>query len=232
MDYEKIAKKFHLRFKFDILRKYYGEKDKFTVLDVGAGNHSASIFKTYYPNSYYVGLDKERDYVQNQQDFASMDEFILIDLVREEVKQKITKRKFDLIIMSHIIEHLPNGDKLICNLFEYLKENGRIYIEWPSERAVLLPKSKYPTLNFYDDDTHVKIYPLYEICNVLCNRGGVFCEGGIRRHRKEIFLMPILALISVAKRGRVSGSVFWDIKGFSNYVVFKREISCYKRVDL
>ena len=51
MDYEKIAKKFHLRFKFDILRKYYGEKDKFTVLDVGAGNHSASIFKTYYPNS-------------------------------------------------------------------------------------------------------------------------------------------------------------------------------------
>lgn len=62
--------------------------------------------------------------------------------------------------------------------------------------------------------------------------GGVFCEGGIRRHRKEIFLMPILALISVAKRGRVSGSVFWDIKGFSNYVVFKREISCYKRVDL
>ncbi len=99
MDYEKIAKIFHLRFKFDILRKYYGEKDKFTVLDVGAGNHSASIFKTYYPNSYYVGLDKERDYVQNQQDFASMDEFILIDLVREEVKQKITKTKFDLIIM-------------------------------------------------------------------------------------------------------------------------------------
>ena len=32
--------------------------------------------------------------MQNQQDFASMDEFILIDLVREEVKQKITKRNF------------------------------------------------------------------------------------------------------------------------------------------
>ena len=52
MDYEKIAKKFHLRFKFDILRKYYGEKDKFTVLDVGAGNHSASIFKTYVSEKY------------------------------------------------------------------------------------------------------------------------------------------------------------------------------------
>lgn len=41
--------------------------------------------------------------------------------------------------------------------------------------------------------------------------------------------MPMLALISIAKRGRVSGSVFWDTKGFSNYVVFKRKISSYKR---
>lgn len=180
MDYEKIAKRFHLRFKFDILRKYYGEKDKFTVLDVGAGNHSASIFKRYYPNSYYVGLDRERDYVQNQQDFASMDEFIVIDLVQEDIKQKIAGKKFDLIIMSHIIEHLSNGDKVICNLFEHLKENGTIYIEWPSERSVLLPKGKYPTLNFYDDDTHVRIYPLFEVCNILSFRGG-----GILRRRKS-----------------------------------------------
>ncbi len=40
--------KFRMRFKFNILYKYFNEFDGVNVLDIGLGNKSASVFKKIF----------------------------------------------------------------------------------------------------------------------------------------------------------------------------------------
>jgi SAM-dependent methyltransferase len=222
MKTEKIIKLMHLRFKFDVLRKYFNGNDRIDVLDIGAGNHSASIFKEYYPNSYYIGIDRIQDYRQDDCDFIAMDEFIQVELEQDDLDSCIEDKKFDVIIMSHIIEHISNAEEIIEKSVKKLKHNGIIYIEWPSEKSAILPYNRFPTLNFYDDDTHVRIYSFMEICNLLRKNGLKYTEGGYRKHKKEILFMPFIAIYSIIIHHRISGSVLWDIMGFANYCVFRR----------
>jgi 2-polyprenyl-3-methyl-5-hydroxy-6-metoxy-1,4-benzoquinol methylase len=60
--------------------------------------------------------------------------------------------------MTHVIEHLYNGDKVLKNILSKLKSNG-----------FFLP-SMYNTLNFYDDPTHVHVYSVKELKKFLKNQ--------------------------------------------------------------
>ena len=46
--------------KFIFLKRAFGKKP-FRLLDIGAGNHSATKAKTVFPNCEYHGVDMERD---------------------------------------------------------------------------------------------------------------------------------------------------------------------------
>lgn len=48
----------------------------------------------------------------------------------------VIEEKFDVIILTHVLEHILNVKKLIIKLYDLLNENGIIYIECPD-------KSKY-----------------------------------------------------------------------------------------
>lgn len=48
--------------------------------------------------------------------------------------------KWDTIIISHCLEHVPEPNKVINNIYEALKINGILYIEVPIQ-----PKEKVPT---------------------------------------------------------------------------------------
>jgi len=59
------------------------------------------------------------------------------DPIKWKKNSKIfVKKKFDFIIMSHVIEHLNNPLKIIKNLKKnYLNKNGFIFVEVPDERT-------------------------------------------------------------------------------------------------
>lgn len=50
----------------------------------------------------------------------------------------ITKRKFDLITLFHVIEHLPDPRFLLCALKDVIADRGELIIECPSANDVLL----------------------------------------------------------------------------------------------
>jgi len=189
---------------------------KFALLDVGAGSHSATKTKAIFPNCEYHGIDITKNYENDAEDFKAMSGFYELDLTALQF-ESIPNNYFDVIVISHIIEHLHNGDKVIEGLLPKLKKGGYIYIEYPGQRSTKLPSMKR-TLNFYDDPTHVRIYSVAEVTKVLETNGCEVLRGTTRRYWPYIALLPLTVVSETIKYGFIPGGVFWDIAGFAEYV--------------
>lgn len=197
------------------------KSENFRLLDVGAGSHSASKTKKWYPHCEYHGIDITRNYENDENDFKAMSGFYEMDLTRLDFSS-IPDNYFDVIMMSHIIEHLSNGDQVIQGLLPKLKSGGYIYIEYPAERSTRLPSMKR-TLNFYDDPTHVRIYSVPEVAGILEKSGFSVIRKGTRRYWPYIVLLPLSLATEFLKYRFIPGGVFWDIAGFAEFVFARKK---------
>ena len=201
--------------KISFLKKSFGKK-KFRLLDIGAGNHSASKIKNVFPDCEYHGVDLERDYNNSASDFALMSGFYEMDLTRLNMSS-IPDNYFDGIWMVHVIEHLYNGDEVILKLLPKLVNGGYLYIEYPGIKSTKLP-SMHGSLNFKDDHTHVRVYSVKELTVLLEQNNCKVLKGGTRRNIWFILSMPF-RIIGFWMRGKkLQGNIFWDFLGFAEYV--------------
>ena len=201
--------------KISFLKRSFGKK-KFRLLDIGAGNHSASKIKNVFPDCEYHGVDLERDYNNSASDFALMSGFYEMDLTRLDMSS-IPDNYFDGIWMVHVIEHLYNGDEVILKLLPKLVSGGYLYIEYPGIKSTKLP-SMHGSLNFKDDHTHVRVYSVKELTVLLEQNNCKVLKGGTRRNIWFILSMPF-RIIGVWMRGKkLQGNIFWDFLGFAEYV--------------
>lgn len=200
-------KRFHRQFRHRVFR----------LLDVGCGNHSPSLTRRWFPQVEYHGVDNAV-YNNDETDLAAMSRFFQIDLAAESERlDEIPDRAYDVVLFTHVIEHLHNGSEVLGRLADKVKPGGRLYVETPSERSLRLP-SMPGTLNFRDDPTHVRVYPLAELRGVLEAHGLEVIAAGTRRDWPRLLLLPVKAGADLARFGRVQGSAFWDLLGFANYV--------------
>ena len=206
-------------YRFRALRRRFGSRP-FRLLDVGAGNHSASLAKRWFPNSHYAGIDRERGYNNDAADFAAMDEFFELDLTQLEF-DAIPDGTYDALLLAHVIEHLANGDEVLRNLVPKLKPGGLVYVEFPGPRSLTLPSRK-GTLNFHDDPTHVRLFTAAEVAGILRRRGLRILEAGTRRDPIGILMLPVHAWNARRAHGYVPGGVFWDLFGFAERVLAER----------
>ncbi|HVN47695.1 MAG TPA: methyltransferase domain-containing protein [Bacteroidota bacterium] len=201
-------------FRFKFLRHEY-EHQAINVLDVGCGNHSPSLTKRYFPAWNYSGLDRE-EYIIDAGDKKAMTKYYALDLSTDELAS-IPEHYYDVVIMAHVLEHLRNGLVVIRLLTQKIKPGGKFYIEFPSERSLTLP-SVYGTLNFCDDRTHVRVYGIAEIANVLLENNFKILRAGTRRDKIMILLLPLKLLLKFILRKKIRGSDLWDVTGFASYV--------------
>jgi SAM-dependent methyltransferase len=129
-----------VNFKFGFMQRSFADQP-FRLLDVGAGNHSASRITLLFPNCEYYGLDMDKTYNNNEDDFRVMKGFYELDLTKLDFSV-IPNDYFDGIWMAHVIEHLPNGDQVLPGLIKKLKPGGVFYIEYPGEKSTTLPSMK------------------------------------------------------------------------------------------
>src|SRR5579884_1056621 len=87
-------------------REYY-PMQRYRLLDVGCGNHSATITKRWFPNCEYWGVDKDI-YNNSQSDLDAMFRFLRIDLDGAALDE-IPDDYFDYIVAAHVIEHMITG---------------------------------------------------------------------------------------------------------------------------
>lgn len=201
------------------IHQSFGQKP-FVLLDIGAGNHSCSKYKKAFPNCEYHGVDLDKTYNNDETDFSQMKAFYEMDLTQLDFSS-IPDNHFDFIMMAHIIEHLHNGDKVIEGLIPKLKSGGYIYIEYPGEKSTRLP-SMNGSLNFYDDDTHVRVYSVREISNVLSSQFEVI-HAGTRRNLAFLIAMPFKIILSLLQFKKPSGNMFWDLLGFAELVFARKK---------
>lgn len=211
-----------VNFKFRHIRKSFGSSP-FNLLDVGAGNHSASRITRLFPQCSYYGLDIDKNYNNNEADFACMKGFYETDLTKLDYTH-IPDAFFDGIWMAHVIEHLHNGDEVVAHLLPKLKPGGYFYIEYPGKKSLTLPSMK-GTLNFKDDHTHVRVYSVPELRKVFESGDGKVLAAGTRRNWYYILSMPLRALQSLIKKGHVEGNVLWDLMGFAEYLWVRKNNS-------
>ncbi len=202
-------------FRFLFIKKSFPAKE-FRLLDIGSGNGSAALTKKYFPHCRYYGLDITKEYGYTELDFELMEQFYLLDLTTLQY-DSIPDQYFDYIQMSHVIEHLPNGNEVLVGLSAKLKPGGFFYIEYPGRRSAKLPSMR-GTLNFYDDPTHVRIYSVEELTKTLKPAGFTILKAGTRRYWLNIIAMPYFIIKNLVKHGRLSAYIFWDITGFAEYI--------------
>lgn len=205
--------------KFKHINSLFGQ-NTFTLLDVGAGNHSASKTKSLFPNCIYHGVDLNRHANNDDSDFEVMEAFYEMDLTKLDFKV-IPDNHFDFIRMTHIIEHLHNGDEVIEQLIPKMKKGGHIYIEYPGQKSTTLP-SMHGTLNFYDDSTHVRIYSVPEVAGLLSKHNFEILSKGTRRNAFLLSIMPLKVAGSIFSKEKLKGDTFWDLLGFAEFVFARK----------
>lgn len=205
--------------KFYYLKKLYKNRP-FTLLDIGSGNHSASKTKKLFPACEYHGVDLEQDFNNDEADFAAMDAFYQMDLTLLDFKV-IPDSYFDFIRIAHVIEHLYNGDQVIELLLPKLKPGGHIYIEYPGAKSTKLP-SMEGTLNFYDDPTHVRIYSVKELDELLRSNKMHILRSGTRRNPAFLLATPFRIAGQWLKGNKVQGNMLWDLLGFAEFIYARK----------
>jgi SAM-dependent methyltransferase len=147
-----------------------------------------------------------------------MDSFVRADLETDAL-DSVDDRGFDLVMMSHVIEHLHNGDEVVSRLAGKLRPGGYLYLECPSERSLRLP-SGVDSLNFFDDPSHVRIYNLRQVC---IDAGLYVIDCGIRRDTIRAALGATILLpkqaISLVRHRKLYGPALWDLVGFAQYAI-------------
>lgn len=201
--------------KFIFLRRSFGNKP-FRLLDIGAGNHSATKAKRVFPLCEYHGVDMEKGYNNDEEDFNKMAAFYEMDLTKLDFST-IPEGYFDGIWMVHVIEHLYNGDEVIKGLLPKLKQGGYMYLEYPGIRSTRLP-SMQGSLNFKDDPTHVRVYSVKELTNLFNANHCNVLRCGTRRNPWFIMAMPFRIAASLVKGKKLQGNIFWDLLGFAEYL--------------
>lgn len=190
------------------------------ILDVGCGNHSSRLAKTYFPLCRYHGVDKQR-WNWNADDDKWTDRMYEIDLEQTGSLVQVPDGQYDAVICSHVLEHLSNPYAVVLDLARKAKAGGVVYVEVPSERSLRLPRACsgwwgiHGCLNFYDDDSHKTFVKLDEVASILENNGfRVVHLGRCWMWRRVIFLPAYLVACFFVK-GFIPASVVWDITGFA-----------------
>jgi SAM-dependent methyltransferase len=192
------------------------------ILDIGLANGSYRLTRHWLPKCEYHGLDMTEDNLSTEER-GQIAGFFLANLETDSLAG-VPDGFFDIVIVSHVIEHLTNAMDVLGRLSAKLKPGGHIYIEWPSVRSLNLPNARH-TLNFSDDPTHVRVWAVHEVANALLSKGMRIERGGRRREWFRILLsvgtFPI-QLITYLREGRLHGTGLWDLLGFADFIYARK----------
>jgi len=216
-----IFNKYIIPFRF---RKFYKEykNSSFNLLDVGCGPYNVLKTKIVFPKCNYYGLDKCIYNVKGS-GYDLMKDYYNIDLLNGDLS-KVPDNFFDVVMCLHVLEHITNGLYIVEELTKKVKPNGRIYIEFPSVRTLSLP-SIPATFNFCDDDTHIRLYSIQEIVNILLSKSFKIIRAGKKRDIFRILLMPVYYVVDRYYYKHGYAGAFYDILGWAEYVYAqKREM--------
>jgi len=207
----------------DLLRRIDPEG---TILDVGCLNFAQ------VRRANQLGLTKFKHFGVDYSESADVPpgfQFAKVDLNQERLP--FDDDKFDLVIASHVIEHLALPIPFFADCVRICKPGGLLYFEAPSERSLLLPgmpfdREKFFSISFFDDPTHMyrpwTPQAFYRLTRYFS------CEplkvGHLTSWKHRLAFPIILAYALVTKNGKWLEQCVWGAVGWSSYLMVRKPI--------
>ncbi|MCI2200638.1 class I SAM-dependent methyltransferase, partial [Clostridium sp.] len=189
--YDKEYRKLYLgvqepNFDFYNLEQKRGEKifryvsssinlDNNEVLEVGCG--AGGILDIFKKNGCSViGVDLDSNYINYGIDKG-------LELYCTHSKNLIDKylEKFDLIILSHVLEHFLDIDSELEIIYKLLKPTGYLYVEVPGLKSLLIGYDKCDFL-YYLQNAHTYSFDLDTLVQIMKWSKFKFIKGDERIH--------------------------------------------------
>lgn len=144
------------------IARYCSTED--SVLDIGCANGGILSELKMKGYMHLLGLEPSEvcvKYVNRQGIKCSYGELF-------EAKEQLLHQKFDMIILSHVMEHIYDVRKALTILKSLLNENGLIYIEVPDAANY---SKHYIVPYYYFDSEHINHFDKHSLINLFCSTG-------------------------------------------------------------
>lgn len=171
------------------LEKYFsGEKKQYSILD-------------FAPAKYFSDYLRAKSFVS----------YVSCDLFREDVDMKVdacamstvATESFDIVIFSHVLEHVEYPQKALNEIYRVLKKKGFAIIMVPLffgvHETVEDPRHTSPEdrCKYYGQDDHVRLYSKKDFLSQIINSGFDIEEITIDQLNKKSVQENAIALNSV-----------------------------------
>jgi len=117
------------------IEKSFPVKSDFRVLEIGCGE--GGVLKAFLDRGCSgVGVELSESRTESARKFlANYFSEGKVELYAKDIYdsafQKLFANAFDLIVLKDVIEHIPNQEKIIPQLKNYLKKGGKIFLGFP-----------------------------------------------------------------------------------------------------
>lgn len=147
---------------YKVIKEFFKEKfkDSLYVLDYGFGH--GSLLLKYQKQHVLFGCDISEEAVRNFPIVAEMAGKQVKTATVEDFFSKFNDIKFDIITLSHIIEHVEDDTRLVKDLTQKLSENGVILINIPINEV-------------WEDPKHIRKYDIKYMEHVI-NECGLYIK--------------------------------------------------------
>ena len=196
------------------------------VLDVGAGEGSLQVFR-----GWLEPLREDlRMYAYSLEKGTHFNAYLGYELGNwDKGPPAFSGMQFDGIVAAHFIEHLGDATTFIDWAAQRLAPGGRVYIEWPSQHSLELPKKDELAergidviiSNFKDDNTHNRLPDRQAIVNRLEEAALLIDQQGVIK--LPFFEEELLAHCATSGDDPVMKlAAFWSKTRWAQYVIASR----------
>ncbi len=147
------------------------------ILDIGAGfGHILHAFGKCFPDSTRYAIEISDVCIKH---LSSLGIKVYPELA-ETILPKMDEQ-FDIIVLSHVLEHLSNPTEMVRLLRERLSNSGLLYIEVPNipiESLTKYPDNKWapradePHITFFSKETLMTLLTKQDLNVLFCETGG------------------------------------------------------------
>lgn len=126
-----IGAKIRTKWALRVIREYPFN----SLLDAGCGRGYVSFqIAKYYPHVQVVGVDIDRKKVLSNRSIKK--NFNLSNLCYEECSllHLPSEKQYDIILLSDVLEHIEDDDKILKNLRSCIEESGKLIIHVPRSK--------------------------------------------------------------------------------------------------